>query len=291
MEEEKEGSSNWVPGGDEWEENPERWQTEWNVTAEGSSAAQAPPGLAQQPEEEVCGFDLGAIDEGDPWIRIHKGKKVKEVRWADVLGEDEYESSDDSLGMPPLGEAQEEVTEIGGCEHHKPKWSHGRWQKFNWDSGAAQTVLPKEFAPEARPTGRKYKTASAELIEDYGELVLTGMNEKNALSRVRGRLAEVHKPLVAASKTAALGFDSFTDHEGGLLIPRSGPVAQGLRKELKRLLWIHGDRNCVPMWLEKGVYNFYLDMEANGKCGGHLSPAKDIASGEEMPGFPRRAQL
>ena len=69
------------------------------------------------------------------------------------------------------------------------------WQKFNYDTGAGITALPPKFAVEATgQTEHYYKTASGELIPDYGTTKLRGIDENGIARTLRGRVTEVHKP-------------------------------------------------------------------------------------------------
>ena len=106
-----------------------------------------------------------------------------------------------------------------------------------------------------------------------------------------GRVSEVHKPLVAASKTADMGYDAFVDQAGGILMPRHGPLAVGVRREMHRLLKIHGPKGTIPMWREKGVYNFYLEMEKNKLSGATMDQPETLAPLEKPWDFPRQAKL
>ena len=45
-------------------------------------------------------------------------------------------------------------------------------------------------------------------------------------------------------------------------MPRTGKVAQGLRQEFARLVEIHGESDLLSLYLENGVYNFYLQDDA-----------------------------
>ena len=73
-------------------------------------------------------------------------------------------------------------------------------------------------------------------------------------------------------------------------MPRNGPVAEGVRKEMHRLLKIHGPKGTIPMWLEKGVYNFYLDMEKNPLSGAKMDQPVTLAPLESKGDFPRQAK-
>ena len=41
-------------------------------------------------------------------------------------------------------------------------------------------------------------------------------------------------------------------------MPRAGKIADGLRQEFARLVKKHGETDLLPLYLENGVYNFYL---------------------------------
>ena len=45
-------------------------------------------------------------------------------------------------------------------------------------------------------------------------------------------------------------------------MPRAGKIAEGLQQEFARLVKIHGEADLLPLYLEQGVYNFYLRDDA-----------------------------
>ena len=45
-------------------------------------------------------------------------------------------------------------------------------------------------------------------------------------------------------------------------MPRTGKIADGLRQEFARLVKKHGETDLLPLYLENGVYNFYLKEDA-----------------------------
>eukprot|EP00971_Amphidinium_carterae_P318126 6323787-Amphidinium_carterae.2 len=61
--------------------------------------------------------------------------------------------------------------------------------------------------------------------------------------------------------TTAGGHDIYLDNviEGGYAFPRSGRIGRELRSCLKRLMAKHGHQELTPIYLENGVYNFYLE--------------------------------
>eukprot|EP00974_Lingulodinium_polyedra_P081876 7927191-Lingulodinium_polyedra.AAC.1 len=83
------------------------------------------------------------------------------------------------------------------------------WDRFNLDTGAAVTVFPEGQAGLVRrgkaAGDRSYRTASGEVVTDKGEGAIEARGEDDLLRRLRGRLAPVHKPLVAASAVCQQG--------------------------------------------------------------------------------------
>ena len=53
---------------------------------------------------------------------------------------------------------------------------------------------------------------------------------------------------------------SILDGEGGYSIPERSPIATGLKREFRRLLKKQGRKSLIKLYLEKGVYNFYLKV-------------------------------
>ncbi|CAK0809617.1 unnamed protein product, partial [Prorocentrum cordatum] len=133
------------------------------------------------------------------------------------------------------------------------------WMKFNWDSGAAISAFPRSFAP---PTGMKgngstYRTASGELVPDEGSLQLKAEDEYGVLRALKGRVTNVHKPLISVGQAAGAGQCSFLGRNGGWIFHEKSPIGKRvvgmLEKEAKA-----AKHQMLPVYREQGVYNFYL---------------------------------
>ncbi|CAK0864353.1 unnamed protein product, partial [Prorocentrum cordatum] len=144
------------------------------------------------------------------------------------------------------------------------------WMKFNWDSGAAVSAFPRSFAP---PTGLKgngstYRTASGELVPDEGSLQLKAEDEYGVLRALKGRVTNVHKPLISVGQAAGAGQCSFLGRNGGWIFHEKSPIGKRvvgmLEKEAKT-----AKHQMLPVYREQGVYNFYL------KKGQHAAAAAD----------------
>ena len=114
----------------------------------------------------------------------------------------------------------------------------------------------------AAPTNT-YKTASGELMKDEGGLRLTASDEHNVARSLKGRVADIHKPLIAPSQCAKAGQRTYLDDKGGWMFAHDGRVGKQIEKLLKKESSQPG-HGMLPIYQEKGVYNFYLKLGSNG---------------------------
>ena len=111
---------------------------------------------------------------------------------------------------------------------------------------------------------------------------IIGTDEYGNARRVTGRLTDVHKPLVSASLVCKNGkLDSWITSvneygQSGYLIPRNGPIAEGLRKSFTALTARHGYSTLIPLYEENGVYNFYVKKQ---RCEAVQSLDKSLSIG------------
>ena len=139
------------------------------------------------------------------------------------------------------------------------------WMKFNWDSGAAVSAFPRSFAPTSglKGNGNTYRTASGELVPDEGSIQLKAEDERGWLRSFKGRITNVHKPLISAGQAAGAGQCSFLSRDGGWIFHENSPIGKRvttmLAKEAKRQA-----HQMMPIYREQGVYNFYLKKGQHG---------------------------
>ena len=138
----------------------------------------------------------------------------------------------------------------------------GQWIKMNYDTGAAVTAFPQEYAPGVRGNGQRYRTATGEYTEDCGELKLTAELENGNPGRISGRLAAVHKVLVSASRCAGFGMNGWICKGGGYLVPEGSEVAKKIHALVEKESWRNGN-GMIPLYEEAGVYNFYVKAGTN----------------------------
>ena len=107
------------------------------------------------------------------------------------------------------------------------------WIKVNYDSGAAVTAFPKSFAEDSVGNGEQYKTATGELTPDYGGIRISGRVDGGSLHRLTGRLADVHKTIVSASRCTSLG-RGWLMKGGGYLISDDSAISHKIKKMIQK---------------------------------------------------------
>ena len=67
--------------------------------------------------------------------------------------------------------------------------------------------------------------------------------------------------------------DSYLGHDGGYLFDSESLIGRHMRKEMHKAFEYYGFAGTIPVYLEQGVFNFYLEK------GDHTIPSSP-------PGFP-----
>ncbi|CAK0796647.1 unnamed protein product [Prorocentrum cordatum] len=117
--------------------------------------------------------------------------------------------------------------------------------------------MDEDWAEEVgAPSGRQYRTASGQIIDDEGLGEIRGVDENNRRARFRARRAAVTKPLASASKMPSDKI-GYMDKEGGLIYGEDSVPGRRLRQLVERLKRDHPDEG-IGLWQEKEVYNVYF---------------------------------
>ena len=106
-----------------------------------------------------------------------------------------------------------------------------------------------------------FKTASGEIIEDGGPVNIRGYLENGMPCSIPGRRALVHKPLVAASRFGKKGLLMLMDGHGGTVIDGRGELAEKIKQLIVKEFSSRPQSQLVKLYLENGVYNFYVQNE------------------------------
>ena len=154
-------------------------------------------------------------------------------------------------------------------------WNGEKWTKVvvNFDTGAAITAVPRSLAEEGLVQGDKeasstsYKTASGELLEDEGGVLVKGYDHQGRGRSIRGRLVNVHRTLASGTEVAKKNM-VVLNGDGGKIIPRSSKIATEMEKHLKRLMKQYPEEaeKLTEMYVQKGIYVFDLWVQ-NGSGG------------------------
>ena len=102
-----------------------------------------------------------------------------------------------------------------------------------------------------------FKTASGELVPSEGTGTFVGFGESGMRCRVRGAIADVHKPLVSAHKCLGFGRIAVLDENGGQLVPVNSKAGRAIHGIINRSA-APEVKTWLPVYQERGVYNFYL---------------------------------
>jgi len=180
------------------------------------------------------------------------------------------------------------TVDIGGVDYLQEKEYDG-WSKYNWDTGAGVTAFVKGKGA-TKAVNSTYRTASGQMIDDFGPEVHRGTDEKEVHRVLRGRATEVHKNLVSAAASCKYN-DAYVWHGGGVLVPRDSPFAQAMRKRFDELCEQYGMDNHLVLYEEKGVYNFYLKEVRRSVAAVALADLEDVpVAGNPLSGGPRQGK-
>ena len=147
------------------------------------------------------------------------------------------------------------------------------WIRCNLDTGASMTVFPKKMFEDdtLQEDGTRLRTASGEVIYGYGETTLHGQDTEGVTRKLRGRVADVHKVLVSASKMHEKGYNTWLGPGGGEIYPLNHPISRELTRAYNTAVRRFGKEGVIPVAEEGGVYNFFIKEERRGE--GVPSPA------------------
>ena len=105
----------------------------------------------------------------------------------------------------------------------------GAWLKCNFDTGASITAVPKKYHENLQEQSNLFKTASGELIRNYGPVGVVGYDVGGVKRSINGNATDVRKVLVSAGKLHK-GRCAWMFKGGGMIMPldrrarKSGPT-------------------------------------------------------------------
>ena len=211
------------------------------------------------------GFNAVVWDETEGWDSWWHSDGWHESQWAEQPAS-EPPAKDDQQGagmgsldlnhLESLGQNIPDRT-CSSVDSYKVKWQGDEWLKLNYDSGAATTAIPDELIEGPLEAQGEVIVASGEEIPNFGRFRVPAVDAKGNRRSFAAYATKVHKPLGSAAEFSK-SHDCVLWAEGGSLIPKSSPLAIGLRKEYYRLKHLHGDCDELPLYREGNLYNMYL---------------------------------
>jgi hypothetical protein len=166
---------------------------------------------------------------------------------------------------------------MSSMEASSAKSTSGSWIRCCLDTGAARSAFPSNLAPDLVATpahGVNFKTATAEIVPSEGVKRIPVVVENGRRTAIKGHGAPVHKVLVAGSSVVEQGRDLYLGSDGGYIMEPG--FSQALRLAFAAVQKERGDRELTPVYLENGVFNFYVKREAKEPGGA----ARDLAAGD-----------
>jgi hypothetical protein len=170
-----------------------------------------------------------------------------------------------------------ESLDMSSMEASSVKSTSGSWIRCCLDTGAARSAFPSNLAPDLVATpahGVNFKTATAEIVPSEGVKRIPVVAENGRRTAIKGHGAPVHKVLVAGSGVVEQGRDLYLGSDGGYIMEPG--FSQALRLAFAAVQKKRGDRELTPVYLENGVFNFYVKREAKEPGGA----ARDLAAGD-----------
>ncbi len=159
----------------------------------------------------------------------------------------------------------EEVNQCGN-ESLEPSWrektADGYKLKMAMDSGAVRTIVPQNAIPEMKVkktklTGRNFQTASGHLVPNQGEAEIKGWTLKGGKINVTAQVADITRPLAAASEVV--------DANGNWIIlnKSGGPIKEISEDEGKIIMQIveESSKPTVPITREGIMIEIHVASE------------------------------
>jgi hypothetical protein len=143
------------------------------------------------------------------------------------------------------------------------------WRRMTLDTGAGTTAFPNSygaaFGKLSESNGAMYNTATGEFTEDQGTVAATGWNGKGQRCRIRGRVADIHKPLISGSSVAGTATEPqnlmFLGPGGGNIIPYNSSIGKDMRCYLSYLKNWYGTEALTDVYVHNSVYCFDMKLD------------------------------
>ena len=173
--------------------------------------------------------------------------------------------------------AHESLSEVSSVAAGEPNWIC-----CNLDTGASVTVFPKKMFRDLQPGTLRLRTASGEVVQDYGKATIRGSDTTGMRRKLNGSVADVHKVLISAGQMHGKGYMTWLGAGGGEIIPTSHPVSKAMNEAYYKAVGRFGKDGIIPVLEEDGIYNFYLKEEVTAD--GEMSPRSPSEPPRHMVG-------
>ena len=121
-------------------------------------------------------------------------------------------------------------------------------------------------------------------MQDAGGIRMKLEDEFGGMRNMNSRVMDVHKNLTSASVVAKAGTNSWLTDGGGYMLPKNCEA----NAKIEKILAAEASKpksSMLPLYEERGVYNFYLKVGKNGS----IAPLDEKA--EEAVSVPTADEL
>lgn len=105
---------------------------------------------------------------------------------------------------------------------------------------------------------KSYRTAGGEILEDEGGPNIDGHSEYGDESRLTGRTADVHKPLVSAASEHRAGRCTWLQEGGGWVFPTNSTLADKVKNMIEQHVKHGKEKGSFPLCRGYGAYVGYI---------------------------------
>ncbi|CAK0843171.1 unnamed protein product [Prorocentrum cordatum] len=181
-------------------------------------------------------------------------------------------------------DAFERVLELNSVEVKDEK-QYRKCITMTFDTGAAATAFPlaatafplEQEGEYTEADGSSHRAATGEIVEDEGGVGIKGVSEHGESMFLKDRRANIGKPLLSASATAAKGHFTRVNAFGGYILKES-EFTQKIHQMIDQCV-AEGNEGIVTLHLQNGVYKMdvLMDQPAGATSSGSASRGPSVA--------------
>ena len=157
-------------------------------------------------------------------------------------------------GRPADSMEFEEETWEGDNETEQKQW----WNSWTEDKKSKRDAAPLGalLVGGAKLDLNSFKTASGEILLDEGHLLWLCFLQDGRKCRLRGHVADVHKPLISAGNVLDKGKVAILHSNGGSILSWNSPTGNLISRAMTKGTARYDE--LIKLYRESNIYNFYV---------------------------------